>query len=218
MIAFIGDIHGEFSALEKILDEIKKYPEITAVVQVGDFGFYPKLLNRMKEINPHIPVYAIDGNHEDFEMFDGLTDVTEIAPNIFFVPRGTVLEIDGRTIAFMGGAASVDKGIRLRRGMHWDTRENITEEQVATFRENTKDRKIDIMITHVPPQSVIQKNFDPKGLMFFDLPMSWRDKNADIIEELWGSLYYPQLICGHMHRSVIEGTARILDINELFCL
>lgn len=218
MIAFVGDIHGQFHSLAGILAQIEKYPEITAIIQVGDFGFYPKFREEIAELKPTVPLYAIDGNHEDFNLFDGLTEVTEMGPNVFFVPRGMVLEIDCRTIAFMGGAGSVDKEFRKQYGRHWDGRENITPDQIANFRKNVEGKQIDIMVTHAPPQAVIQRNFDPNGLLFFGLPTTWKDVNADIIETLWTDVGQPQLICGHMHKHVVDGTVRILDINELYCL
>jgi hypothetical protein len=172
---------------------------------------------------PAIPVYAIDGNHEDFRLLkeatkfgEELACVTEVAPNRFYVPRGTVLELDGKRIAFMGGAASVDKAFRLKNGWHWFEDENITPADVARLERNLNDDyRVDLLITHAPPQWLVQKHFDPNDLVrYFDLPNTWRDPNMDVVEALAEWLGDPPHYCGHMHRSVVSGNTRILNIDE----
>jgi hypothetical protein len=41
------------------------------------------------------------------------------------------------------------------------------------------------------------------------------DVAARRVEEVWKRIGEPMLVCGHMHRSVIDGQCRILNINEL---
>jgi predicted phosphodiesterase len=212
-IAFVGDIHGEARTFSRILNTIyEQHPEVTAVIQVGDFGFYPKLLPNFETIKPKIPVYAIDGNHEYFPMIYGIKEVKEMAPNIFYVPRGTVMELEGKRIGFCGGAASVDKMERVKWHMAWFQEEEITDADIAKF---DGVEWLDILVTHVPPQSVIQKNFDPATLEWFGLPRTWRDQSADKIEALWTRLNFPTLLCGHMHRFVIDRTCMILNIDQI---
>ena len=139
------------------------------------------------------------------------TEVTEVAPNLFYVPRGTVMDVGGIKIGFLGGAASVDKMYRLRQNMHWSEDELITDEDIAKFDDV---KSVDMLITHCPPQSVIQEHFDPRMLMYFGLTPQWRDPSADKVEALWERLGKPPLVCGHMHKSVTDGNVRILDINE----
>lgn len=215
MLGFLGDMHGEVRTLANVVKKLEGFPEITALIQVGDFGFYPQLMAQFYDIKPHIPIYAIDGNHEHFPMLTGLNAVTELATNIFYVPRGTVLELDGRKIAFIGGAASIDKKMRLQYGMSWFEDELVTELDI--FKLHDVD-KVDILVTHTPPYSVIQKHFPPVHLLGFGVSNDWRDPSADKIEALWNRLGKPPLICGHMHRSVVEGNVRILNIAELFAM
>jgi predicted phosphodiesterase len=215
-IMVVGDIHGDSRFLAQVADTIpERHPEVTAIIQVGDFGFYPGLIDDFQRVNSTVPIYAIDGNHEHFPMLTGITEVTEMFPNIFYVPRGTVLEIDGGRVAFCGGAASVDKDIRLRQKMSWFAEEQIQDSDIEKLDDVDS---VDLLITHCPPQSVIQKNFDPRMLAMFGLPSSWRDPSADKIETLWERLGYPTLLCGHMHRSVQDRSCRILDINEVVLL
>lgn len=219
MLAFLGDIHGNIEALRFALNKLKlNHPQVKALIQVGDFGWYRSLIKGFKTVEPHIPVYWIDGNHEHFPLFKHLDTVTEVAPNIFYVPRGTVLELDGRRIAFCGGAASVDKEYRIRGGLSWFEDELITAADVAKF---DGVENIDIFVTHTPPQVTIDAHFDPMDLVrYFGLTLEWRDPSAQYINDLWERFGKPTLICGHMHRSIRDqmGQVRILNIDELFIM
>jgi len=164
-----------------------------------------------------VPVYFIDGNHDDCSRWTELTEVTRIwdDANLFYVPRGTVMEIDGRTIAFMGGAGSIDKHTRLRNGWHWDEKENISPEEVLRLMDNVKGKTLDMLLTHCPPNSVIEEHFDPRQKLWFGVDLDWKDHNQDIIENIWKALDFPMIYSGHMHRRVVGDSHRILDINEL---
>lgn len=216
MIGFVGDIHSFFNL---ILDYAKSAKEAGAscLIQVGDWGVSKLEMNEyIAHSNlPVLPVYHIEGNHEYFSQYKGITEVTELARNIFFVPRGTVLKLDGKNIAFLGGAASIDK---VWQGDAWDNRENITPEQVARMYAAVKDVSIDILVTHVPPHRVIKANFDNKGKLAFGVGLDWEDPNGMIVEKLWDDLGNPTMFCGHMHRSVLfdaDKGSRILNINEM---
>jgi UDP-2,3-diacylglucosamine pyrophosphatase LpxH len=223
MIGFIGDIHGMPGVLREVLKKIEEHnkmcddyttPEkkITVVVQVGDMGWYVDRIAGFVRVaaESSIPIYFIDGNHEDFLLLQ-MEEVTEMGKNLFFVPRGTVLELDGRTVALIGGAGSVDKAYNKS----WSSLENITLPQLKKL----GGVKPDILVTHVPPQSMIAKHFDPMMLtQYFGLPDTWIDINALHIEKLWGQMGYPPVISGHMHLSVVDGNARILNIAELYAM
>lgn len=216
MIGILGDIHGDFFMLGEKVRQAKEKGAV-AVIQVGDFGFYPRLLDKLRQLDLVLPVYWIDGNHEMHEAFLD-DDNRKTHDNCVFVPRGTVAEIDGRRIAFMGGASSVDKEYRMNYGMHWSALENIRSQDMIRMREELMKvhNKVDMFITHVPPQSVIQKHFDPRVLKdFFGLPLSWRDPDADRVEELWNEMNNVPMYCGHMHRSVKSGNCQILNIDEI---
>lgn len=214
MLAVVGDIHGEFWRLQDIVRKIEQNKQITAIIQVGDFGYYPDRLRMLRQCQFNIPVYWIDGNHEDFELFVHFTEITEVHDNCFYVPRGTVMELDGKTVGFMGGAGSIDKFLRARYNAHWSPLENITDEQFARMNDVAS---VDVLITHTPPQSVIDKNFDqsPDAFAFFGAPPNWFDPNARLIESLWSRLNFPPMYCGHMHRRVSDRSCRILDICEV---
>jgi predicted phosphodiesterase len=209
-IVILGDIHGLSKVLGAVDEEVSKDSKVVAGIQVGDMGWYEDTLELFHRLDLKLPWYWIDGNHEDFSLLK-YKEVTEVAPNLFYVPRGTVMEIDGITVGFLGGAASVDKMYRLKQNMHWSEEELITDEDIAKFDGISK---VDLLITHCPPQSFIQKHFDPRFLLYFGLSESWRDPSADKVEALWERLGKPPLVCGHMHKSITDDNIRLLDCNE----
>lgn len=215
-LAFLGDIHGETALLRRTLRDIEQYhPEVTALIQVGDFGWYSSTRRDFASVEPHIPVYWIDGNHEEFPLIWDITTPTEVLSNITYVPRGTVMELGGRKIGFMGGAASVDKNIRLIRNMEWYESEVITPEDVAKM---DGIDTVDIFVTHTPPQITIDERMDNSELTrYFGLPNDWRDPSAQYVNDLWERFGKPFLVCGHMHRTLTDqdGKVRILNIGEL---
>lgn len=218
MIALLGDIHGNAVRLASAITHAQE-TGATALVQLGDFGMFPKSEQSFKRACAHatIPVYFIDGNHDDCQRWVQYQDVFQIweDTNLFYVPRGAVMELDGRIIAFMGGAGSIDKNRRLREGWHWDENENISPDEVLRLLENTNGKNVDLFLTHCPPNSVIDTHFDPRNKLWFGVGIDWKDHNQDIIENLWKAMGFPYIYSGHMHRSVEGMTYRILDIDEI---
>lgn len=221
MILLLGDIHGESYILQEAI-EVAKESNAVAIVQLGDFGLYDdtEYWFRAHIQHAHIPIYFIDGNHDDCRRWITYDSVTRIWDdrNLYYVPRGTVMELDGRTVAFMGGAGSIDKKIRLEHHMHWDANENIGEEHIANMFKNAEGRKIDMFLTHCPPNSVINEHFDPMQKLGFGVGIDWHDPNQDIIEDIWKKLGYPPVYSGHMHKKVVGASYRILNINELLAV
>ncbi len=221
MILLLGDIHGNASILSQALG-IAKESNAMAIVQLGDFGLLPdnETWFRQNIINAHIPVYFIDGNHDDCKRWVKYDKVTRVWDDceLYYVPRGTVMELDRRTIAFMGGASSIDKKLRLENNMHWDADENISDEQITRLSKNSKHKTIDILLTHCPPHSIIQKHFDPLNKLWFGVGVDWVDPNQLIIEDIWKRLGYPPVYSGHMHKRIQGPNYRILNINELLAV
>lgn len=225
MILLLGDIHGDYRVLQRAIDRANEV-NATALIQVGDFGLYRSFnMNNEEQFKDvlttsKVPVYFVDGNHDDCTRWTTYTNVTQIYPEfpLYYVPRGTVMELDGRTIAFMGGAASIDKNIRLSDGWHWDEMENISPYEILRMMDNARNKNIDMFITHCPPTSVINEHFDPRAKLQFGVGLDWHDHNQDIIENIWRAIGTPMIYSGHMHKKVEGMTYRILNINELLAV
>ena len=223
MIKLLGDIHGNTIALRRSV-EIAQESGATALIQIGDFGMFPDNEYKFKVAiaNSEIPVYFIDGNHDDCRRWKRYDTVFKVFPDskLYYIPRGAVLGIDGKTIAFMGGASSIDKRMRVENNWHWDMHENITWTEQCRLITNYTGEKIDAFITHVPPQSVIEKDFDRRDMLRFGVGVDWTDPDALVIEDMWRRIGYPPIYSGHMHKKCVGeieecGKYHILDIDEM---
>ncbi|HRY13653.1 MAG TPA: metallophosphoesterase [Syntrophomonadaceae bacterium] len=149
-ILAVGDVHGAFERLNYLIDQ--EEPDI--ILQVGDFGYWPRLEDQeLVKINTsRTRVYFCEGNNDDLDHLNALVKTpgqpVEIAPNIIYMPRGSVLQLDdGRRVLFMGGAKSVDRWRRYE-GWDWFPEEIITERDLAQL----PDTSIDIVISHTCPE------------------------------------------------------------------
>lgn len=198
-ITFVGDVHNLWY---DFLDLIEDLPEDRVIIQVGDLGIRP-----YKEMPP-IPrkVYFIDGNHDHFPSFYRFEEVTEIEENLFYVPRGTVLNIDGLDIGFLGGAESLDRNLRTE-GFDWWREESVKYREIMRFNEYDN---MDLMVSHTPPTTIIRMC----GLSVRpDINVS-----ANAVEQVWNGFDKPFLVCGHVHMSRRIHDVRVLDELELFTI
>lgn len=211
MIVMIGDLHGNVNGLTR-LDALVD-PGVP-FLQVGDLGWYPDTKDALVEWGRQAKrqLYWIKGNHEHFPSVPlEAAEPVEVAENLIYVPGGYRLELDGRAIGCLGGAASIDRKWRSF-GIDWFPEENILAAEEARAAEWDA---IDIMVSHVPPQHVIERNFSRSAMVqMFEVDYGWTDPNAMIVKRIWERAGCPPLYCGHMHRAVHDGNVRILDINE----
>jgi len=100
--------------------------------------------------NKGTKIYWCDGNHEDHWDLKEKNEekaLLEIMPNVFYMKRGSVLELpDKRKVLFMGGAASIDKIGRIV-GEDWFPEEIISQKDIYAL----PDTNIDIVISHTCP-------------------------------------------------------------------
>jgi predicted phosphodiesterase len=233
MIALLGDIHNDFETLARQARQAHS-AGAKALIQVGDFGFYRDNIEKLRTIRFPIPIYALDGNHEDHSLLDlEAREPVQLEQNdqVFYVPRGIVLDLDGRKIGCLGGAGSIDKAWRVREMKEWERMgafvpslwsegEQITQEQEEYAMGAFEHYNPDFLVTHTPPQEVITECFDANGGLkqreaFFGVPPEWFDPSAHVIQRVWQAMNRPKLFCGHMHRSMQYETVRILNIDEM---
>ena len=200
MIGFIGDVHRAFDRLAGV---VAHFPaDVGVAIQVGDLGLHSDDLGPTGTGMPPLArtVYFVTGNHDHEPFYRGIIEPTEMAPNLVYVPRGTVLELDGRRIAFLGGGDSViDRAVR-RAGVDWWPEEQVTLADVARF---VDAGRVDILVCHTPPAFVYH---------FFQLPP---DPSALAVGQAWQILGRPQVVCGHLHKSREVGCVRVLGELEV---
>jgi predicted phosphodiesterase len=216
MIYICGDSHGEFVALQRAA---KHFSPDDIAIHVGDFGFYPSRITLWEEYFPDgfpCPLYVIDGNHEDFNYLDTFPkdSITEIHKNLFYVPRGTVMEIEGKLFAFLGGGESIDKAWRTEN-VSWWSQERITPEDIKRLYNNVGDRQVDYLITHVCSDTFRDVYFGKLNLNDWNLPHGWEDVSMQRMEAVTRYLKPKMHIFGHMHRRIITENERCLDIDEV---
>jgi len=218
MIILIGDVHGRFGVFDRLaalLPSSEINGEQITVIQVGDFGIWPGW-EQTWPTNLPWPVYFIDGNHEHSPTIKNWTDSNEgkkepiqVHTNLFYIPRGTVMNLENKTFGFMGGGDSIDYKWRTL-GEDWFHEERVQR----TDLDPLLNQKIDVLVTHVPPAIMLQRAFPPLVLENWGLSV-WDDVSADQINFLWKELGCPNLYCGHMHQIVQWNNCRVLAENEI---
>lgn len=198
MIGIVGDVHAKFGALHKLFVKYPELMECEAVIQLGDFGLWPGYGYTV----PPREILWIDGNHEHFPSLAGLTVPTTVAENAVYIPRGTVLQIDGLNVAFLGGAESIDKDMRTP-GYDWFPEESITYGDMMRLMANVeKVGKSDVLLTHCPPDHVVQIMLGKMGAK--------RGSSAHAVEAVWEGLGKPMCFSGHMHERRTIGNCHVL--------
>ena len=207
-VIFLGDTHGFFRFFREMMKNFD-HDIPFEIVQVGDFGYWPGYIEQWPNEFPW-KTYFIAGNHEYYPHLR-YDEVTQLKNNLFFVPRGEVLEIHGYTMGFVGGGFSVDKRQR-KEGISWFPEEEVTEEDIAKL----QNVQLDYLVTHTPPSEVILTVVGKLDKKSWGLYPEDVDTSAMRIQKLWENLGKPQLISGHLHRSAVGPQYRVLDINEVY--
>lgn len=235
MIRFYGDVHRSFGDLEGAIAAAGD--GVAAHVQVGDLGVWP--LGGMPpgthDLSPVRPLHFIDGNWDYFPWLRAHEAPVELMPNVIYVPRGTVLDMDGRRVAFLGGAKSVTRYGRTRNVNWWPGEEEVRRTDVLKF----KGKQADILVSHTPPSFVTRRIFadhrSPAPATFSGHVTSLDDAVLDIwagaeasepnlssrhVEEAWELLGRPTVVSGHLHRSahLDDLGAHVLDQLEILSL
>jgi uncharacterized protein len=188
LFGVVGDIHGNFKALDLILS---RHPEVPFWLCVGDVasanGSYPQ---------PPAPVYWIQGNNESFDRIAALRAGSDAIPNLHFIPNGTALTIGPITVAGVGGTFAPTwyetPAAALPAKPKDDKRRHFVREEIESCK---RLRRVDVFLTHEAPKP-----------FWIDLPSStapsrrWRrDVGKAPIAEAADALR-PRLHCfGHHH-------------------
>jgi predicted phosphodiesterase len=162
-IMFLGDVHGNRKWVRNVVLPKAEESGVELILQLGDFGFmwpgndeYGRLSADLETAG--IPMWFVDGNHDDHERLRKLVRSDEKpgvplsaeTPNIRYLPRGERFTLDGVSFLALGGAYSIDKEYRTPYVSWWP-------EEEITYAE--ADRAIDggkvtVMLTHDLPLGV----------------------------------------------------------------
>lgn len=166
-IIITGDTHADISRILKIDDSEMTKNDI--VIILGDFGVIwgdsertEYCLKVLGEKN--FTTAFLDGNHENF------VEIARLEKTIFWnngyvgllpygvihLLRGEIYNINDKRIGVCGGANSVDLWHRTE-GISWWREEEITNNDINKFMTIAEeyDNKVDIMLSHDAPASII---------------------------------------------------------------
>lgn len=223
-----GDVHGGIDMHKLSRKELKRRGVTLAkgdfLIILGDFGFpfhdsdyqtprgeYHYWMKWFRE--RQCTVLWIDGNHENFnfwdrqpitERFGGRVQIHPDAPNVLHLMRGEIYEIEGKTFFSFGGAASHDKSFR-KPNISWWAQEEASSEEMKNAEHNLKSHgfKVDCVLTHTPPRSVIN---EAPGLYYI------KDRTADFLDEIMALTDYRLWLCGHIHREIFIRQVRLMSL------
>lgn len=158
-VALLGDIHGDVRYLDWALQHAVN-SGAEAMIQLGDFGFIfsDEFLSDLADVTDRygIPMFVVRGNHDDpwwFRTHQRLGDV-------HLIPDGFVATIGTKTVAFLGGAVSIDRDWR-EENVSWWKDERVNPHIVNAWA--MEDVKADVLICHEAP-------LRPKGLGSIMIP------------------------------------------------
>lgn len=233
MIYITGDTHGDLDIIHLSKHyfnkhDIRMYTKDDIIIVLGDFGFpfYSKeyRIKYKDEKNyrfwtgwlSELPcqILYIDGNHdnhpeiytfEEVEFAGGIAHQHPDIPNCKHLIRGEVYTLEGHTFFCFGGAASTDKALR-KPDIEWWSTEQATEEEFEHAKECLKkyDNKVDYVLTHTMPLSLIRANgYNPvpdKTANFLDIFY-----NEAKGKDEFGGIDFKEWFCGHFHENRVFG-------------
>lgn len=235
-VVVAGDWHADADHAVRVIDAAADRG-MRRVLQVGDFGYWPRhpmgirFLTRVAArcVERGVTVWFCDGNHEDHSrlLHGRAPGPIAVAPSVYWVPRGHVLEWDGRRVLFMGGAVSIDQP-RRTPGFDWFPQEI---PQDHDFERALAADPVDVVVAHeglpgTPLKSTYTAFIPPEILELAD---TVRGRMGELAEALSPALW----IHGHWHhrmstdragvrvellnesRGPFEETAIVLDLETL---
>ena len=219
-IMMAGDTHGNLRHWAYLLSQAVSH-NVEKILQLGDFGYWEHkkdgvhylaaLETMIAEVG--IPVYWVDGNHENHEMLrEKYIDPTrkdwaenspytsneypfiKIREGLWHIPRGTVWTWDDVKFLGIGGAYSVDRGYRRVGESFWF-------EEVLTDREAedaSKVGKVDVMVSHDVPLGLNMSHiFAKRGTNYSHIPAS--EYNRKLLRQVVEGCKPDYVFHGHYH-------------------
>lgn len=224
IVMALGDTHGNRGFTKQAITWASENG-VDRIVQVGDFGFWPRTNNGQKflhDVGKHsvqmgVPLFFIDGNHEDHLYLKAMRERHEDADFIHYSKSYPVTYINRGArwlwgdvwFGAFGGAFSIDRA--------WRTEDSA---QYGWFKEEVPDEskipslgKVDVLFTHdspIIPPSVY-------GFQHFKSDETSRESQAAVYNAVVASK--PALVIhGHWHLNerykVAGAVIQALDMDQ----
>lgn len=204
-----GDIHGNPDRVIEFCKDMM-LTEDDVVVLLGDVGanYFKNIRDLMfKKCMARLPVtfLCIHGNHEirpyniptysSKKWRGGTVWYEKEFPNLLFADDGEIFNLGGFRCLTIGGAYSVDKYYRLKRGHGWWADEQPSDEVKAKVEEAARNNRVDVILSHTCPYKYI-----PREMFLPMIDQSTVDNSTeewlDLIEDC---VPYIAWYCGHWH-------------------
>lgn len=202
MVYITGDMHADIDVKKfasNWFPEGRKLTKEDYMIICGDFGlvwddsprerYWQKWLS-----NKPWTTLFIDGNHENFDKLFQLPEipmfgdtVRKVTNDIYYLQRGHIYEIQGKTFFAMGGARSHDKQWR-KEGISWWPQE-IPNEEEFEYARNNASHKIDYVLTHCAPANI-------QATVWPDYE---QDQMTKFLQEIYESITFEKWFFGHYH-------------------
>lgn len=167
MVYITSDTHADRDRFaEKAIKSLKKKDTL---IVLGDFGFLwdgskaeQKTLKWLQK--RRYQLLFIDGCHENFDLLRDYPIVEyhgararHLGGNLYYIMRGSVLELEGKKLLCFGGGESVDKEDRAE-GENWWRAEMPTTDELERCVENIEKagNEVDYILTHDAPLKILQ--------------------------------------------------------------
>lgn len=178
---------------------------------VDEDGIHPvdptdKYLLKWYNLKPFMTL-AVMGNHDNYDMIEKLPEVEmfgssvlKVSDRIFYLKRGEIYNIEGKSFLVLGGARSDDKASRTPHESWWEQEEWTEAEKSACISKiEASSKKFDYVLSHTGTTAGIvcwntyfQNEENQKGLRQ-NPTVAFNDKiDSEITYEKW--------FFGHWHR------------------
>lgn len=202
-----GDKHQAYGGLLAFIDKMK-LGQNDVIIILGDMGLFWRkdksdsthIINVYEE-NYQCNLWFIDGNHENFDQLEELNRLDErglyiVSPHIRYIPRGKVLDLNGKKALCIGGADSVDKHLRTKH-LSWWPQEQITQANIDTIAADYYD----YVFSHTCPYDIFTEN--EVFLCNLDIDQDTIDHTSEYkLQELADKISFKHWYFAHFHQDL----------------
>lgn len=213
-ILILGDTHADFHNLKNWIAYCA-LKGIHTILQVGDFGYFPRLPEYASFVaetskyaaEKNVCIYFVHGNHDDLHsLFNdhgryGDEHLIYLASHVVWVPTGVPFKMGNRNCVAIGGAYSIDQHSRIA-GVDWFPEETLN---YGDGLKCTSLVNIDVIFSHDCPADV-DLNIDL---------MPGTDSNRYQLQYIVDHLQPRILFHGHYHMShdTRMNATRVIGLN-----
>lgn len=201
-IALAGDWHGDLNYAQRAVGHAEERGA-DVLLHLGDTGydwrerFIRELDRTLGEVG--LPMLFVEGNHDDHVWLasqplrdNGLRQLTEW---IWHIPRGFCWEWSDRRFMGLGGAHSVDRPYRIKKGHLWQWQERITLEEAAYARGQGL---VDVLLSHDCPDGVDIPGLEPGEFDWIEIQQA--QEHRELLRTVVDAVQPGTIWHGHYHQ------------------